>query len=108
MPPKASAKTEQKAKAKTVEDKTCASTERPHSGPATRRLSVAYYLNAVISFLCLRDPLLLGPVAVFLGSHPVGPAVGLKNKNKSAKVAKYVQQVQQQVSQMGNRKDLVG
>ncbi|KAI9008526.1 hypothetical protein DFJ74DRAFT_687765 [Hyaloraphidium curvatum] len=53
MPPKTSAKADQKAKAKIVEDKT----------------------------------------------------FGLKNKNKSAKMAKYVAQVQQQVNQMGNRKD---
>jgi hypothetical protein len=32
---------------------------------------------------------------------------GLKNKKKSSKVAKYVQQVQQQVNQAGNRKAMV-
>lgn len=119
MAPKASSKTEQKAKAKIIEDKTCQCRRgglpgfpsfRFRSPPSRLTFGPLFtlssntnglagptfyvFMNYIVDLLCrchLSDALLRR-------------AVGLKNKNKSAKVAKYVQQVQTQVNQMGNRK----
>lgn len=80
------------------------------SDAAMKPLGRRLYLS---SFVVARRVSPRPPCDVHRGSdafpfvYALDTKVGLKNKNKSSKVAKYVQQVQQQVNQMGNRKEQV-